>query len=146
MRRDFHPRCCCSWQLHRTRRASGPTAAGFGRRRLQCTLGKAVAVTKAVEAASGGSSRVPRTSSTPVDAWSWPTLLVESETCFGCRVRLVGVSISFEKNLYRLSFTPPSGRQFGPSDSTQQKRAHQNQICARKTTDGPTKIVFELSE
>jgi hypothetical protein len=32
----------------------------------------------------------------------------ESETCVGRRVRLVGVSISFEKNFYRLPFTPPS--------------------------------------
>jgi hypothetical protein len=31
----------------------------------------------------------------------------ESETCFGGRVRLVGVPISFEKNFYRLQFTPP---------------------------------------
>jgi hypothetical protein len=31
----------------------------------------------------------------------------ESETCVGGRVRLVGASISFEKNFYRLSFTPP---------------------------------------
>jgi hypothetical protein len=40
----------------------------------------------------------------------------ESETCVGSRVHLVGVSISFEKNFYRLSFTPPSlVRRFGPS-------------------------------
>jgi hypothetical protein len=31
----------------------------------------------------------------------------ESETCVGSRVHLVGVSISFEKNFYRLPFTPP---------------------------------------
>jgi hypothetical protein len=31
----------------------------------------------------------------------------ESETCVGSHVRLVGVSISFEKNFYRLPFTPP---------------------------------------
>jgi hypothetical protein len=30
----------------------------------------------------------------------------ESETCVGSRVRLVGVFISFEKNFYRLPFTP----------------------------------------
>jgi hypothetical protein len=30
----------------------------------------------------------------------------ESETCVGSRVHLVGVSISFEKNFYRLPFTP----------------------------------------
>jgi hypothetical protein len=28
--------------------------------------------------------------------------------CVGSRVHLVGISISFEKNFYRLSFTPPS--------------------------------------
>jgi hypothetical protein len=32
----------------------------------------------------------------------------ESETCVGNRVRLVGDFISFEKNFYRLPFTPPS--------------------------------------
>jgi hypothetical protein len=31
----------------------------------------------------------------------------ESETCVGSCVRLVGVLISFEKNFYRLPFTPP---------------------------------------
>jgi hypothetical protein len=31
----------------------------------------------------------------------------ESETCVGSRVRLVGFLISFEKNFYRLPFTPP---------------------------------------
>jgi hypothetical protein len=31
----------------------------------------------------------------------------ESETCVGSRVHLVGVSISFEKNFYRLPLTPP---------------------------------------
>jgi hypothetical protein len=30
----------------------------------------------------------------------------ESETCVGSRVRLVGAFISFEKNFYRLPFTP----------------------------------------
>jgi hypothetical protein len=41
----------------------------------------------------------------------------ESESCVGSRVHLVGVSISFEKNFYRLPFTPPSlVRRFGPSD------------------------------
>jgi hypothetical protein len=29
------------------------------------------------------------------------------EKCVGSRVRLVGVSISFDKNFYRLPFTPP---------------------------------------
>jgi hypothetical protein len=42
----------------------------------------------------------------------------ESETCVGSRVRLVGVSISFEKNFYRLQFTPPLSlvRRIGPSE------------------------------
>jgi hypothetical protein len=31
----------------------------------------------------------------------------ESEKCVGSRVHLVGASISFEKNFYRLPFTPP---------------------------------------
>jgi hypothetical protein len=31
----------------------------------------------------------------------------ELETCVGSRVRLVGVSISFERSFYRLPFTPP---------------------------------------
>jgi hypothetical protein len=31
----------------------------------------------------------------------------ELEKCVGSRVRLVGVFISFEKNFYRLLFTPP---------------------------------------
>jgi hypothetical protein len=40
----------------------------------------------------------------------------ESEMCVGSRVRLVGVSISFEKNLYQLPFTPPYlVRRIGPS-------------------------------
>jgi hypothetical protein len=40
----------------------------------------------------------------------------ELEKCVGSRVRLVGVSISFEKNFYRLPFTPPSlVRRIGPS-------------------------------
>jgi hypothetical protein len=40
----------------------------------------------------------------------------ESESCVGSRVRLVGVSISFEKNFYRLPFIPPTlVCRFGPS-------------------------------
>jgi hypothetical protein len=51
-----------------------------------------------------------------VVAWSWPTWVVESETCVGSCVHLVGASISFEKNFYRLPFTPPSlVRRFDPS-------------------------------
>jgi hypothetical protein len=55
---------------------------------------------------------VPRTSSTPVATWFWQTkgrsaerVILEGPTE---RVHLVGVSISFEKNFYRLPFTPPS--------------------------------------
>jgi hypothetical protein len=41
------------------------------------------------------------------------------------RVHLVGVSISLEKNFYRLSFTPPlSGRLIGPSAGTRVARRH----------------------
>jgi hypothetical protein len=50
---------------------------------------------------------VPRSSGTPVATWAWPTWVSESETCIGSRVHLEGVSISFEKNFYRLPFTPP---------------------------------------
>jgi hypothetical protein len=65
---------------------------------------------------SEGCVLVPRTSSISVSTWSWPTLVVESETCVGSRVHLVIALISFEKNFYRLSFTPPSlVRRFGPS-------------------------------
>jgi hypothetical protein len=43
----------------------------------------------------------------------------KSETCVGSRVHLVGASISFEKNFYQLSFTPPSlVRRIGPSGVT----------------------------
>jgi hypothetical protein len=47
----------------------------------------------------------------------------ESETCVGSRVRLVGVFISFEKNFYRLPFTPPPSlvRRIGPSEITRDK-------------------------
>jgi hypothetical protein len=42
----------------------------------------------------------------------------ELETCVGSRVSLVGVFISFEKDFYRLPFTPPSlVRCIGPSPS-----------------------------
>jgi hypothetical protein len=64
--------------------------------------------TSAAFSSSGRWLFVPRTSSIPVAAWSWPTWVVESETCFGSRVHLVRVFISFENNFYRLPFTPPS--------------------------------------
>jgi hypothetical protein len=45
----------------------------------------------------------------------------ESETCVSSRVHLVGISISFEKNFYRLPFTPPPlVRRIGPSKMTLQ--------------------------
>jgi hypothetical protein len=68
---------------------------------------------------SVGCVLVPRTSSSPMATWSWPTWVVESETCVGSRV-LVTASISFEKNFYRLPFNPPPPslvRRFGPSAS-----------------------------
>jgi hypothetical protein len=50
----------------------------------------------------------------------------ESKTCVGSRVHLVGVSISFEKNFYRLPFTPPlSGspyRSFSVEDEVAMER------------------------
>jgi hypothetical protein len=53
---------------------------------------------------SEGCVLVPRFSSTLV------------ATCVGSRVRLVGVFISFEKNFYRLPFTPSSMvHRIGPS-------------------------------
>jgi hypothetical protein len=51
---------------------------------------------------------VPRTSSTPMATWFWPTWVVESEMCFGSCVYFVGVPISFEKNFYQLQFSPSS--------------------------------------
>jgi hypothetical protein len=50
----------------------------------------------------------PRTSSTAAVAWSWPTWVVELETCYVSRLHLVGVPIFLEKNFYQLPFTPPS--------------------------------------
>jgi hypothetical protein len=60
---------------------------------------------------------VPRTSSTPMAMWSWPTSVVESETCVGSRIHLVGASISFEKNFIGSHSLPPPSlvRRFGPS-------------------------------
>jgi hypothetical protein len=55
----------------------------------------------------------------------------ELEKCVGSRIHLVGVSISFEKNFYRLPFTPPlSGspyrsftrRPLGPADASGSSR------------------------
>jgi hypothetical protein len=49
---------------------------------------------------------VPKSSSTPVAAWAWPTWVVSRRRVGSC-VCLVGVSTSFEKNFYQLPFTPP---------------------------------------
>jgi hypothetical protein len=55
-------------------------------------------------------------------------LATESETCVGSRVRVVGASISFEKNFYRLPFTPPSLiRRIGPSPTLHDKTL----LCVR---------------
>jgi hypothetical protein len=78
---------------------------------------------------------VPRTSNTPVAAWSWPTWVVESEKCFGSCVHLVGVLVSFEKNFYRLSFTPLSGspnRSFTHKHANQQMRTTKNNTPNKK--------------
>jgi hypothetical protein len=51
------------------------------------------------------------------------------------RVHLVGVSISLEKNFYRLPFTPPlSGRLIGPSAASASARraAHRAACCAAR--------------
>jgi hypothetical protein len=62
---------------------------------------------------------VPRTISTPIATWFWKTEGECGACDFGCPtelVHLVGVSISFEKKIYRPPFTPPlSGRLIGPS-------------------------------
>jgi hypothetical protein len=53
----------------------------------------------------------------------------ESETCVGSRVRLVGVFISFEKNFYRLPFTPPSlVRRIGPSAGGEVEHVQANKL------------------
>jgi hypothetical protein len=59
----------------------------------------------------------------------------ESETWVGSRVHLVGVSISFEKNFYRLPFTPPSlVRRFGPSTA-----GAEEPIAAEAEKEAPAK-------
>jgi hypothetical protein len=72
---------------------------------------------------------VPMTNSTLVATWSLPTLVVESETFVGSRVQLVGASISFENNFYRLPFTPPPPslvHRFGPSTTTVTTTSHRS--------------------
>jgi hypothetical protein len=100
---------------------TGTGLTGAGDRSHRCWL---VAAQVGFPAAFSSRCRwllVPRTSSTPVAMWSWPTLVVESKTCFGSRVRFVGIPISFEKNFYRLPFTPPPPSMvhlIGPSSSS----------------------------
>jgi hypothetical protein len=54
----------------------------------------------------------------------------ESETCVGSRVHLVGVSISFKKNFYRLPLTPPPSlvRRTGPSVLSQDPKSGQRHL------------------
>jgi hypothetical protein len=73
----------------------------------------------------------------------------ESETCIGSRVHLVGVSISFEKNFYRLPFTPPPSlvRRIGPSIGPHV--VHHNREPLKQAIDGLTgemSEVFVLSQ
>jgi hypothetical protein len=65
----------------------------------------------------------------------------ESETCVGSRVRLVGVSISFEKNFYRLPFTPPSlVRRIGPSpEDSKGRKAASTPLSMAKEAKGVVK-------
>jgi hypothetical protein len=68
----------------------------------------------------------------------------ESETCVGSRVRLVGVFISFEKNFYRLPFTPPSlVRRIGPSHSLSLK-AKGHIACCLEGTGSMRTAAFHL--
>jgi hypothetical protein len=73
----------------------------------------------------------------------------ESETCVGSSVRLVGVSISFEKNFYRLPFTPPSlVRLIGPSATSKGKYCLNMQLYRFKNKlqrGNPLAILNELS-
>jgi hypothetical protein len=55
--------------------------------------------------------------------WAWPTWVV-SRRRVGSRVHLVGVSISFEKNFYRLRFTPPLSSSPYRSFMIQTKKLH----------------------
>jgi hypothetical protein len=61
----------------------------------------------------------------------------ESKTCVGSRVHLVGVSISFKKNFYRLPFTPPSlVRRFGPSSGIRAGYGSSLTLTSLKSKDG----------
>jgi hypothetical protein len=66
----------------------------------------------------------------------------ESETCVGSRVHLVGVSIFFKKNFYRLPFTPPplSGSPYRSFKdelallTRRFERLHENRVNRRRNT------------
>jgi hypothetical protein len=65
------------------------------------------------------------------------------ETCVGSRVHLVGVSISFEKNFYRLPFTPPSlVRRIGPSEP----QSHGLLACRQEMDTDPRELTDQRLE
>jgi hypothetical protein len=93
--------------VHRSDRCHRSDA---GHRSVRCSTGSKPCkfpLCVLVSFGSGGCLLVARISSTPVATWSRPTWVVESKTRVGSRVHLVGASISFEKNFYRLPFTSP---------------------------------------
>jgi hypothetical protein len=69
----------------------------------------------------------------------------ESETCVGSLVHLVAVSISFEKNFYRLPFTPPSlVRRIGPSTTMSDIPAGASVLTGTfSINDTPVKVLFD---
>jgi hypothetical protein len=69
-----------------------------------------------------------------------------SETCVGSLVQLVGVSISFEKNFYRLPLTPPSlVRRIGPSVGREKSKAAAKASGATSCGSGENAGVVDLS-
>jgi hypothetical protein len=64
----------------------------------------------------------------------------ELEKCVGSRVHLVGVSIAFKKNFYRLPFTPPSlVRRIGPSIT------FGDNGCGRVLSEGEIKVSDKIT-
>jgi hypothetical protein len=65
----------------------------------------------------------------------------ESETCVGSLFHLVGVSISFEKNFYRLLFTPPASlvRRISPSNTGGNNNKKKNQGGRSNNYSGPNR-------
>jgi hypothetical protein len=100
---------------------------------------------------SEGCLLVPRTSKTPVAAWSWPTRVVESETCVGSRVHLVGV-LSPSRRIFIGSHSHPPSlvRRFGPSPLTTYWSPFISIIVIAPlgenewTTYGPSHLLFNL--